>query len=102
MSEQRQARITVRVRPNAGQNQVLGFRDGALVVRVAAPPVEGKANEELIRFLSRILGVSKSSLTIQKGMTGRTKVIDISGLTQGQVMGQLERQSRPQNPAGSS
>ena len=85
MAEEVQTRIAVRVQPNAGQNQVLGFKDGVLYVRIAAPPVKGKANHELIGFLSDILGVSKSSLTIEKGMTGKRKVIVISGLTQDQV-----------------
>ncbi len=86
MTEEVQTRIAVRVQPNASQNQVLGFKDGVLYVRIAAPPIKGKANQELIKFLSNILGVSKSSLTIEKGMTGKRKVIGIRGLTQDQVM----------------
>ncbi|MFC2056995.1 DUF167 domain-containing protein [Chloroflexota bacterium] len=81
-----QTRIAVRVQPNAGQNQVLGFKDGVLHVRIAAPPIKGKANQELIKFLSDILEVSKSNLIIEKGAAGRRKVIGISGLTQDQVM----------------
>jgi len=65
---------------------VLGFKDRALHLRIAAPPVKGKANQELIKFLSDILGVSKSNLTIEKGMTSKMKVIGISGLTQNQVI----------------
>ena len=76
----------VRVQPNAGQNQVLGFKDGVLHVRIAAPAIKGKANQELIKFLSDILEVNKSNLTIKKGMTSKRKVIGISGLTQDQVM----------------
>jgi uncharacterized protein (TIGR00251 family) len=86
MSQEVQTKIVVRVQPNASQNQAQGFKDGVLYVRIAAPPVKGKANQELIKFLSDILGVSKSNLTIEKGMTGKRKVICISGLTQDQVM----------------
>jgi len=86
MVEELQTRIVVRVQPNASQNQVLGFKDGVLYVRIAAPPIKGKANQELITFLSDILGVSKSKLTIEKGITGKRKVIRITGLTQSQVM----------------
>ena len=86
MVEEAQTRIVVRVQPNAGQNQVLDFKDGVLHVRIAAPPIKGKANQELIKFLSDILEVSKSNLTIEKGAAGRRKVIGISGLTQDQVM----------------
>ncbi len=86
MADEVQTRIAVRVQPNASQNQVLGFKDGVLYVRIAAPPIKGKANQELIKFLSDILEVSKSNLTIEKGMTSKRKVIGISGLTQDQVM----------------
>lgn len=85
-----QARIVVRVQPNASRNEVLRFKEGALHLRIAAPPVKGKANQELIKFLSAFLGVSKSNLTIEKGMTSRVKVIGIDGLTQDQVMERLE------------
>ena len=86
MVEREKARIVVRVRPNAGQNQVLGLKDGVLHVKIAAPPIKGKANQELIKFFSDILEVSKSNLTIEKGMASKRKVIGIGGLTQNQVM----------------
>jgi uncharacterized protein (TIGR00251 family) len=79
MSQQR-ATITLRVQPNARRSEVLKLEDGVLHVRVAAPPVKGKANKELVGFLSRSLGVSKSSITIEKGFTSRTKVIAVAGL----------------------
>jgi len=85
------ARITVWVRPNASQSEVSGLKDGVLHVRIAAPPVKGKANQELIRFLGDILGISKSSLNIEKGMNGKRKVIRIDNLTENQVIGQLKR-----------
>ena len=84
--EKEQAKIITVVQPNASQNEVLGFKDGVLHVRIAAPPIKGKANRELIRFLSDVLGVSRSKLTIEKGMTGKRKVIGINGLTQNQVV----------------
>ena len=86
MAEEVQTRIVVRVQPNAAQNKVLGFKDGELYLKIAAPPVKGKANQELIKFLSGILEVGKSNLTIEKGMTAKRKVISIRGLTQDQVM----------------
>lgn len=91
MVEEEQARIVVRVQPNASQNEVLRFKDGVLHVRIAASPTKGKANQELIKFLSHILGVSKSNLIIEKGLTGKRKVIGIDESTQDQVMAQLER-----------
>jgi len=91
MGEIKQARIAVQVQPNASQNKVLRFQDGVLQVRIAAAPVKGKANRELINFLSDILGISKSNLTIEQGLTSRKKVISINGLTQSQALAQLEK-----------
>jgi uncharacterized protein (TIGR00251 family) len=86
---QQPATITLRVQPNARSNQVLKFENGVLHVRVAAPPVKGKANKELIDFLSRSLGVSKSAITIEKGLTSRTKVVAIAGLDRDGIMKRL-------------
>jgi len=91
MVEEKQARIVVQVQPNASQNEVLRFKDGALHVRIAASPIKGKANQELVKFLSHILGISKSKLIIEKGMTSKRKVIGIDGATENQVMAQLAR-----------
>lgn len=89
--EKEQAKIIVRVQPNASQSEMLGFKDGVLHVRIAAPPIKGKANRELIKFLSDFFGVSKSNLIIKKGATGKRKVIYISGLTQNQVRERSQR-----------
>ena len=86
--------ITVQVQPNTSQNKVARFENGVYYLGIAAPPVKGKANQELTKFLSNILGVSKSQMGIEKGLTGKRKVIVIQGLTQNQVKGQLERLSR--------
>ena len=91
MAEKEQSKIAVHVQTNASQNEVVGFKDGVLRVRIAAPPVKGKANQELIKFLSDVLGVSKSNLTIEKGITGKNKTVAIRGLGQEQVVRLLER-----------
>ena len=93
MVESEEARFVVRVRPNAKQNQLLGFKEGVLHIRIAAAPIEGKANDALVKFLSSQLGVSKSRLSIEKGLTGRTKTITIRGLGQSQAMSELEKLS---------
>ena len=74
--------ISVQVHPNAGKNEVAGITDGVWRIRVAAPPVKGKANKELVAYLSRLLGVGMSQIDIIKGHTGRRKIIAIDGLTQ--------------------
>ena len=83
--KEEQATIVVQVQPNASQNRVARFEDGVLHLRIAAPPVKGKANQELLRFLSDILEISQTSLTIEKGLTSKRKVIAVTGLTQQQV-----------------
>lgn len=93
MVKSEEARLVVRVRPNAKQNQLLGFKEGILQIRIAAPPIEGKANEALVKFLSTHLGVSKSRLSIERGLTGRTKTIIIHGLSQSQAMSELTKLS---------
>lgn len=67
--------------PNAARNELAGFAEGVLRIKVAAPPVKGKANKELIAFLAQKLGLNKGDLIILKGHTSRNKLISISGLT---------------------
>jgi len=85
--DREEAKIVVRVQPNAGRSEVLGVKNGYLRIKLAAPPVKGKANQELLRLLSDVLKISKSNIAIKKGMTSKTKVIGISGLSQEQLMG---------------
>jgi uncharacterized protein len=86
---QQPATITLRVQPNAKRNEVLKLEDGVLHVKIAAPPVKGKANRELIDFLSNLLGVGKGAITIDKGLTSRNKVVAIVGLDQKGIMKRL-------------
>ena len=81
--------ISVRVYPNSARNEVVGVTSGVWQVRVSAPPVKGKANQELITLLSRLLGVGKSRIDIIRGHTTRNKVIAISGLSQEDIMKRL-------------
>ena len=84
-----QTKILLRVYPNAVRNEVAGFADGVWRVKISAPPVKGKANKELITFLSQRLDVGKDRLSIIKGHTARNKVIAIEGLNQAEVMRRL-------------
>ena len=84
-----QAKILLRVYPSAARNEVIGFTNGVLQVKVAAPPVKGQANKELIAYLSKALAVGKGALTIVKGHTSRSKVIAIDGLSQEDVIKRL-------------
>ena len=73
------ATLRVRVSPRASRDEVAGERDGALVVRLTAPPVEGQANAALLRFLARRLGVAPSTLSVARGAKGRDKVLLVAG-----------------------
>ena len=75
--------------PNAARNELAGFSEGVLRVKVAAPPVKGKANKELITFLAQKLGLSKGDLIILKGHTSRNKLISIAGLTREELTKRL-------------
>lgn len=70
-------RITVRVIPNASKSEVVGYEAGAWKIRLAAPPVEGKANEELIRFLADLLDLAPSEIELLRGHGSRIKHLEI-------------------------
>lgn len=81
--------ISVRVYPNAARNEVVGFDGGVFRVKVAAPPVQGKANRELVAFLGEVLGISKNRVSITRGHTTRNKLIAIDGLSEAGVKERL-------------
>jgi uncharacterized protein YggU (UPF0235/DUF167 family) len=72
-------RVTIRVRPGAGRTTVGGAHDGALVVRVGARAVEGKATEAALAAMAAAFGVRRSAVTLVTGATARTKVVDVDG-----------------------
>jgi uncharacterized protein len=72
--------FTVRVIPRSSKSEIAGELDRMLKIRLAAPPVEGAANAELIKFLSKTFGISKSNVHILSGEMSRTKQIEIAGL----------------------
>jgi len=74
-------RLTVKVRPGTSRTEIAGLTDGVWQIRVAAAPEKGKANRELTEFLSKRLGVSKSRITIERGLTARVKVVAVEGLS---------------------
>ena len=82
--------IKVRVQPKSSRNQVDGFQDGALRVRVTAAPTEGQANAAVIAILAKTLGVSKSRLEIIRGYSSRDKVVSVDKLTEQEVQRKIE------------
>ncbi len=75
----------MRVMPRAPRNVVEGFRDGRLVVRVTAPPVDGAANEAVLALLARALDLAPRALRVVAGLTGRNKTIEIDGVSDARV-----------------
>src|SRR5205085_9522684 len=73
--------ILVRVIPRASRNELVGWREGALVIRLAAPPVEGAANRACRKFLAEILDVAPSRVSLEAGEKSRDKRFRVAGLT---------------------
>ena len=69
------------VQPRASRTRAAGEHDGRLKLQLAAPPVDGEANQALIEFLARALGVRKADVTIARGETGRRKTVRVAGVT---------------------
>jgi uncharacterized protein (TIGR00251 family) len=72
--------IPIRIQPRASKNEVALMENGKLKIRLTAPPVDGAANEALVRFLAGRLSISKSKVEIISGHTGREKIIRIDGM----------------------
>jgi len=72
----------VQVAPRSSRSEIVGEHNSALRVRLAAPPVDGAANDELIRVLARAFKVSRSAVTIISGHTGRLKQVSIEGVSE--------------------
>jgi uncharacterized protein (TIGR00251 family) len=70
--------FAARVQPRASRSEINGEIDGALKVRLAAPPVDGEANVELIRFLAKLLAVQRSQIEIISGHTSKNKVVRVN------------------------
>lgn len=71
------SKITIHIVPNASTSQVIGKQGIAWKIRITASPIEGRANDALIKFLSDILDISKSSITITSGHTSKVKILEI-------------------------
>lgn len=82
-------RLTVRLTPRASREEIAGERDGVLLVRVTAPPVDGAANEALVRLLAKALRVPKGAVRIISGATSRTKAVEVDGLEIAEVRARL-------------
>jgi uncharacterized protein (TIGR00251 family) len=77
--------IRVHVQPRASRTEILGLHGDAIKIRLAAAPVDGAANDALIRLLASLLGVPRSAVTVTSGRSGRRKMVSVAGVTPSQV-----------------
>lgn len=93
-------RFGVYVKPRASKTALGGVREGQLVVSLAAAPVEGQANDELVRALGDVLGVPRRRVRIVAGEGARSKVVEVEGLSAGEVCVRLGLSSAAGAPKG--
>jgi len=72
--------LQIRIQPRASKNEIIWMENGGLKIKLTSPPVDGAANEALIRFLADTLSVARSQVEIVRGKTSRNKIIRISGV----------------------
>ena len=78
--------LTLHIQPGAKKTEFAGRHGDALKIRLAAPPVDGKANEALIRFIGETLGLPRAAVSLKSGQTSRRKVLEIQGATPAAVV----------------
>jgi uncharacterized protein (TIGR00251 family) len=83
--------LRVRVTPRSSRDEVVGWKEGVLWVRVQAPPVGGRANQALVRLLAEALGVSRGEVEVVRGHRGREKTVRVIRLDEGEVKRRLAR-----------
>jgi uncharacterized protein len=71
--------LTLHIQPGAKKTEFAGLHGDALKIRLAAPPVDGKANDALVKFVAETLGLPKSAVTLKSGQTSRRKVLELVG-----------------------
>lgn len=81
--------IGIKLKPGAGREKIVSIDEREVCISVTAPPVEGKANKALIKFLSRTLDLPKSALEIKRGETSRIKLVEIAGMTKEEAIKKL-------------
>jgi uncharacterized protein len=82
-------RLRVRVQPRASRTECAGLVGDQLKIRLAAPPVEGAANDALVRFLAQILGIRRAAVMLVGGASSRSKVVELSGMDEAAVRTRL-------------
>ncbi len=90
MSVSEGALIRVRVQPRASRDEIVGWREDMLRLRVSAPPLDGRANDAVVGLIARAAGVPRSAVSVVGGERSRDKLVRVSGLTAGALRERLE------------
>jgi uncharacterized protein len=83
------ATIKVHVTPRGSKNQITGWRDGVICIKITAPPVEGAANAAVVEFMAGKLGVRKSQVELVSGERSREKTLHVAGLSETDIRARL-------------
>ena len=75
-------RFSVHIQPRASTNEIAGVHGDALKIRIAAPPIDGAANDALTKFLSDLFAVARRDVRIIAGETSRSKIVEVDGITE--------------------
>jgi uncharacterized protein len=78
--------LTLHIQPGAKKTECTGLHGDALKIRLAAPPIDGKANAALIEFVAERLGLQKSAVTLKSGQTSRRKVLELVGVVEARLV----------------
>jgi uncharacterized protein len=77
--------LSLRIQPRASKNEIIAMEGGGLKIRLTAPPVDGAANDALVRFLAETFAVSRSQVEIASGHASRDKIVRINGVSEADV-----------------
>lgn len=81
--------LQIHVLPRAGRTEIVGWHGDAVKIKLKAPPVDGAANQELVKFLAKTIRVPQSSIHITSGITSRRKRIEVEGVGHGELLAAL-------------
>lgn len=84
----------MKISPGAKSSSISGYQDGVLSIRIKAPPVEGKANQELVTLISHRLGTARSNVDIVRGLSSKNKVVVITGFSLEEALNKLGIETR--------
>lgn len=85
-----EALLKLHVTPRGSKNEITGWRDDTLCVKITAPPVEGAANAAIVKFIADALGIRRSQVEIATGEKSREKTLRVSGLSQDEMCSRLD------------